>query len=79
MIREEMIGEENEFETIGTSSGHRKLRDGREAHHFPESVWVLVLQLTKTKMPFPSLPSSSFCPPRLQSEELERLMSLHRW
>lgn len=25
-------------ETVGTSSGHRKLRDGREAHHFPESL-----------------------------------------
>lgn len=38
-----MIGEENEFETIGTSSGHRKLRDERVAHHFPESLgpWFL--------------------------------------
>ena len=33
-----MIGEENEFETIGASSGHRKLRDGREARRFPESL-----------------------------------------
>ena len=37
-LERKMIGEENEFETIGTSSGHRKLRDGREAHHFPESL-----------------------------------------
>ena len=32
-----MTGEGNEFETIGTSSGHRKLRDENKAHHFPES------------------------------------------
>lgn len=33
-----MIGEGHQFETIDASSGHRKLRDGREAHHFPKSL-----------------------------------------
>lgn len=64
-----MIGEENEFETIGTWSGHRKLRKGRKAHHFPESLgsWFLA---NKTQKMTSLLPTSLSLPTRLQSEEL---------
>lgn len=68
-----MIGEENEFETIGTWSGHRKLRKGRKAHHFPESLGSWFLANKTQKMPF--LLSTSLSAHTAAIRGAERLMS----
>lgn len=73
-----MIGEENEFETIGTWSGHRKLRKGRKAHHFPESLgsWFLANK-TKAALFATCLPLSAYT---AAIRGAERLMSFcNRW